>query len=512
MKFNKFLIVLLISILHLPAYAGTAYYVDCSASQNGDGSYSKPWNSLASVNKHSFNQGDDVYFKKNSKCTLTSDNDRLIIDWSGTSQDEVVVGCYDGDGDFDCGSVPYVDGNRAIIDGQNKYPSTYKSLINISGQSYITLEEIKLQNAGLSGTSVYGLQVYNYSDHINVFDTYIYRCQEGLIYGKVDTGIISRNYFEQAGYPGYVGTGATLAVNGLNELGSTRNITVSYNKLVNCKHEGIGFYKGVVDSVMEYNIVRDVRSYHLYVASSPNNIVRYNMVYESSDRVDKSFSENTYGIAVNIEAWRDKHAFSTENTLVYGNLVAGMNRGISIGCGERFDEDQYDSACSDGTEIYNNTLVDNNYNFTFWDAASDIHNKVFHNISIIEDGKTHSNTYSPGGVTWINNYFDDSVSGNAGTSQLDENIILSKTKGWRSLQPDSLTGMEFKPQVGIVKEMENDLSINDLIASCDFTSSPIEVVLNKVVNGFIVGSWTTNSDSSSLPDQPKNIVLRPMLD
>ena len=61
--------------------------------------------------------------------------------------------------------------------------------------------------------------------------------------------------------------------------GITTNITVKYNKVFSSKHEGIGIYKKATNCIVEYNSVYDVRTFHIYVASSKYNIVRYNLVY-----------------------------------------------------------------------------------------------------------------------------------------------------------------------------------------------------------------------------------------
>jgi hypothetical protein len=67
------------------------------------------------------------------------------------------------------------------------------------------------------------------------------------------------------------------------------------------KHEGIGIYKKVKNRIVEYNTVRDMRSFHIYVASSKYNIVRYNLVYESSGKAHGSFTETAFGISVGNE-------------------------------------------------------------------------------------------------------------------------------------------------------------------------------------------------------------------
>jgi hypothetical protein len=49
--------------------AGTDYYVDCSASANGDGTQGSPWNTLNSVNSHEFGPGDHIRLRAGTSCS-----------------------------------------------------------------------------------------------------------------------------------------------------------------------------------------------------------------------------------------------------------------------------------------------------------------------------------------------------------------------------------------------------------------------------------------------------------
>jgi hypothetical protein len=57
-----------------PTQAGAISYVDCSASTNGAGTQSSPWNTLASVNALTFNPGDQILFNRGTTC-------REIVGW-----------------------------------------------------------------------------------------------------------------------------------------------------------------------------------------------------------------------------------------------------------------------------------------------------------------------------------------------------------------------------------------------------------------------------------------------
>ena len=53
-----------------PVEAATNYYVDCSASTNGNGTLGSPWNQLSSVNSHAaFQPGDAILFKRAMTCS-----------------------------------------------------------------------------------------------------------------------------------------------------------------------------------------------------------------------------------------------------------------------------------------------------------------------------------------------------------------------------------------------------------------------------------------------------------
>ena len=489
MKTIKFFLTLSIFLLPSLAFAGTAYYVDCSAGNNGNGSYANPWNNILSVNSKSFNKGDDVYFKVNTTCTLTSDSDRLQVDWGGTSADRAIIGAYYGDGKFGLNgnSRPIIDGNS---DGNEvnggEYPGSYQGVIEVYSEStdYITIQDLKIQYSGGLGIEV------NFADNINVDNCYVYRTtQDGIIYGGgagggVQVGVISNNVVENVGYPDYSGTGASITLTGANTEGYTEEITITGNTVLASKQEGIGLYKAITDSIVEYNTVYDIRTAHIYIDAGKRNIIRYNLVYKSTSY---PFSSTTYGISINNETLR-RYCWSGDNE-VYGNLVAGHRIGINLGCEitsctdvgvpyAKCPGDFSDYNCHSGTKIYNNTLVDNLYNFRNWNPSSDDSIEIKNNISwTITGGTAHAHNYSPAGVTWSHNLFDDSVTGKAATNAVIGDPALKKSSGWRSLTADSLDGTEFSLLSGS-KAIDAGISIpsyNDRMAASNFAGDPITV-------------------------------------
>ena len=497
MNFKFFSFFFPLCFLPLMAFAGTAHYVDCSTAANGNGSYASPWNNIPSVNSHSFSTGDDVYFKVNTTCTP---NTYLKVDWSGTSSDRVVIGAYYGNGQFGLNgnSRPIIDGNNNTIPS----PSRHQGLIDIrnTSVSYVTVENLKVQYSGRYGVAVLS------SDNINVDNCHIYRpIGSCIVYSAsagdgVDTGLISNNICENSGYPDYTGSGAAIEITAMDSEGATTNIAVTHNKVISSKHEGIGLYKKVTNSIIEYNVVYDVRTVHIYIDAGKSNTIRYNLVYNFNGL----FSQAGYGISINNEESRS-YCFSGNNEL-YGNIIAGLGVGMSIGCGEK--NDNPDCVCHESTKIFNNTLVDNLWNIRDWNPDSRDSIEIMNNISwTITAGTYHSNNYSPEGVTWSHNLFDDSVSGNAVTNAVIGDPALKKSSGWRSLRANSLDGNAFSLLSGS-KAINAGIPVayyNNRITASDYSADPIMVMISTDSTPDI-GAWS-NKAAVELFEPPTDLVI-----
>jgi hypothetical protein len=83
--------------------ASTAYYVDCSATSNGSGTSSSPWNSVSSVNAASLGPGDSVLFKSGTTCT-----GQLSPTGSGSAAAPIVMSTYGQ------GAQPIIDAGGAV--------------------------------------------------------------------------------------------------------------------------------------------------------------------------------------------------------------------------------------------------------------------------------------------------------------------------------------------------------------------------------------------------------------
>ncbi|WP_104088016.1 right-handed parallel beta-helix repeat-containing protein [Cryobacterium sp. N19] len=122
----------------LPAAADEAnHYVDCSASEAGNGTEAAPWNDLAQVNAHAFHPGDQLLFLRGSTCVGT-----LSPDGSGASDDPFVISDY--------GNAT----ERAVIDGDGA-----QSAVHLLNAQHIVLSNLEITNAAAPGTQRRGVHV-----------------------------------------------------------------------------------------------------------------------------------------------------------------------------------------------------------------------------------------------------------------------------------------------------------------------------------------------------------------
>jgi parallel beta-helix repeat protein len=499
MRIKAFFLALLICVFPSVVFAGKPYYVDCGANLNGDGSFTRPWNNIKSVNNKMFGKGDDVYFKVNTVCMPDK---KLVIDWDGTTNDRIIIGAYYGENQFG------LNGNkRPIIDGQNNVPtSEYDALIIMGSESmegHVTFENLRINN------SKYIALQTNYIDDVIVDNCYVYQAGgSGIILARCNTGLVKNNTVIHAStIPG--SHGAAITATGMREIGATTNVTIEYNTIRD-SHEGIGLYKKADGNIVQYNTVYDCHTYHIYVGSSKNNTVRYNLVYKSYDGgTEGSTPGEDSGIVLNNEGWHAPECHIGGN-IIHNNLVAGFNKGINI-------SNEVNNCAHNDNKIYNNTLADNNFNIWFklngmGKLSGMIYsgNEVKNNISYtITPGAVHSNIFALEGITWDNNNFDEAVSKDAqsGNAQI-YSPGLTKTSGWRSLKSGAVKGNEFSLQPNS-RNINNGLSIdgyNERIFSANFAINPITINIRPDSTPSI-GAWMEyNSKLSLIPPKNLNII------
>ena len=129
--------------------AGTSWYLDCSASANGTGTESSPWNSLSSASAHTFSPGDSLLLKRGSTCT-----GQLAPLGSGTATAPITIDAYG------TGPAPVVAGNGVagspVVSGG---PSVGGGAVQLTNQSYWIIQDLAVTNTASGAAQRDGIDV-----------------------------------------------------------------------------------------------------------------------------------------------------------------------------------------------------------------------------------------------------------------------------------------------------------------------------------------------------------------
>jgi len=489
-----YLTLLIIICLCSQALADNYFVKDDGNDSNTGRDDAQAWLTIAKVNGFSFADGDDVYFK----CGDTWSGTQLNIDWSGVDADNYsIIGAYEGNGDIvlEGGeTLPIINGNSGAV------PSTYQGLIRYRDQSggYLIIENLNVRDSGGLGIEAsYAYQSYDHPEFSNVI------IRKNTVYNSDYVGInivrgeyctITENVVEKSGHEN---SRVTAGIS-ITQLG-TNNNTVSHNRVFGCHSEGIGVYDYPHDNVVEYNEVYDNRTVNIYISDAKDNIARYNLSYTSSSYSGYAWGPEAvpYGLFIDNELGFT-HCMIGGNE-IYGNLVAACKYGIQLAnMRERYEEEWANCDQTD-CKIYNNTVVDCTvYNFRVDDNPGWSGNEIKNNISYtLTEGSLHCNDYSPVGVDWGYNCFDDAVSGNANDNAVIGAPTLAKTSGWRTLTAGSVDGTDFAIEVGsncinagtnLGNDYDNTLNVDN----CDFSTVPSTIeILDQDDHG---ANWEIGAD------------------
>jgi hypothetical protein len=496
---RRILPLLICLLLFAPsALAGTAFYVDCTVTggTDGAGTYADPYESFADIAQDSFSTGDDIYFLEGSTCTASSgDGKRLDVTWDGTSGDHVVIGCYDGDGDFDC------DADRPILDGLNTYPTDSQSETGLIekydvGHDYLDITYLKIVNPGSRGIAISGTNNVTI-DNLHIFSGMQIKHDSnaaGILIGKVVDFSITNSYIKDFDFKTLTGSWNRVGIvispaGGPGEFDETYNGTVSGNVLENCR-ECIDVISHARNITVEKNTIYNAQNVALFIDNASSNVFRHNLIYN-----DTSHAGAAVGLFVHTEEWQPD--CYTNGNKVYGNLVAGLSNAIGFSI-LRDCTGQHPS----NNLFYNNTFVDNgtsggsdSINFSGVDTIEGTGNEFKNNISYKPTSSIgdHVSSCSPstGYISFDANIFFGGNAALPGSGDCLNGLIITdpkiyKTSGWRLLSVGTLTGQEFRitpgssaENTGVQVDTSSDDCVADFTAAClmnlngvDFTAGP----------------------------------------
>jgi len=120
-----------------PPPAGS-YYIDCSASTNGNGTLASPWNTLANANALTLSPGNELLFQRGTTCQGT-----LNPLGSGSSAAPIIVDAYG------TGAQPVINGGANNVGGTNN-----NATVLLTDQQYW-----EIRNLEIAGGTLYGIHV-----------------------------------------------------------------------------------------------------------------------------------------------------------------------------------------------------------------------------------------------------------------------------------------------------------------------------------------------------------------
>ncbi len=399
------------------------YYVRNGGNDSADGrTHATAWASLNKVNSYSFAAGDAVLLQEGSRFV----GQTLTIDWGGTATQRAVVGAYYLDG-----STP-VRGYRTarpIIDGQDRIPSGhYAALVTVAGPDRVRIENLEILNSEGRAIDVHE-SVESEVVGCSVRNTY----SNGIFFEKSPRSLAENNFVTGQG----VGNREDGSPWGSSiEFVKSPDGVIRNNVVSEVFGEGLNAHTGSDRTLIERNYVFGARAVGIYLDSSPNLTVRRNIVVGTATTTYwRSGSTVGSGIVVNNELYHYpagggslQTSVQAKGAKIYGNLVAFTATGIAF-WGE-LPESSFDGAL-----VYNNTLVDNNTQFST--LGKPIPNGKFINnilLSISSGTKDIAGT-NLGGMVAKNNYFSK---GNPGgsyshTGNRYTGVTLTKMTGWRAI-------------------------------------------------------------------------------
>lgn len=373
--------------------ASKCVFVDPSASANGNGTRTNPYNTWNSVS--SFNAG-YAYFQKRN--TTFGANEIGIGSPGGTLENQIYIGAYGS------GQRPVLDGTRLDATMAGIWiGSTTK------GVSYVNISSFVIHSSK-------GIKVERTCDHIRLYDLDVYNCRDNAgIYLKyqetaADRAIIRYNevyncvshdngeYHGIKANPGTLLKNCMVYNNGGNGISSFNNSTIDHCYSHHNRQYGLeadGYNVNIINSLAEYTYA-GVYANNSSNVRFKNNVAENNYYgigidyYTSNSVVENNISrKNTYGIDIcggssEIIVQRNLVANNKETgiSVTRHSAAPGLETNISILYNVVYGNVSDGIAISDanGVYVYNNTVI-NKFNIGTNTSSCEFFNNIFTGIS-----------------------------------------------------------------------------------------------------------------------------------
>lgn len=435
---------------------GESHYVDFGTKvplAQQEGTFSRPWSTIAQIKSHAFKEGDDLFFRTGTTKAVAQ---KLVVNWDGTETNRAIIGAYHGEGLFGLGGQdrPVLKGSFRSS-GANVPPGDYDGLITYNRPGgYITVRDLELVESYAAGVKIS-------SGHDgSIQQVEVSNCvvrdigRQGISFGSTHHSLIEGNHVEQVCQRKVVlaikttYSGAAIVIMGGNSETKSMHNTIRGNTVARY-FEGIGVYRGPRYTVVEDNTVYDGSDMGIYISNARDAVVRNNLVYNPPVIWHSLYKGPgaRNGIQLDSEGHRDKVIKLAGNHEVHDNFIAGMTRGIVLA-----SRSNALGVWQKNNRIHDNVIVDCESNIalakskteTMADVAGWENNLISNNASFVfTGGMQHTNVKTWPGVAWDGNYFNTAVSGDPAHNAQINKVKLKNTSGWRDLTPGDLDRSDF---------------------------------------------------------------------
>ena len=364
----------------LPSVTAATNYVDCSASVDGNGTLTSPWNSLSDVNSHSFAPGSSVLFRRGTVCIGA-----LQPQGSGIAGAPIIIDAYS------VGTQPAI-----------KADSSTEEAIRLFNQQYWEVGDLEVIGGAKYGVYVGGNAPNTSIQHIYLRNLYVHnatgtstqRGDSGEVYlapgGVGQTlndvlidGVTAGDSNVSEGI--FVNAGGAWMAGQAQPLGN--NITVQNSTAHDVYGDGIliqELSKGLIQNSVAYHTGLcpsncgttpvGLWEWYCHTCVVQNNESYNNQTWNSHDGGDFDIDYYSTGNIVQYNYGHDSAGycigvFGAENTSDSNNIVRynicsnnAQNR-AAASQGDLFLS-TWDAGSIDGLQIYNNTF--------YWNPAANV--------------------------------------------------------------------------------------------------------------------------------------------
>jgi len=338
-----------ISLFFIGVASGVDYYVNATGGSdpNNGTSTISAWKTIAMINNHTFNPGDNIYLARGETWGET-----LTVPSSGNSSDYITFGAYG-------------EGSTPLINGSN----TRRYGITVNSKQYLIFENFELYNFN-NTESTAGFNIFNASSYINLTNILIYTSKTRAVYiAGTDSDNYAQNIIlDNCTFYDIGDWGDSAAADmGINNY--ARNITIQNSRLYgNGADKGVDgiTFEGVYGAghLIKNNIIHshqeneiDFKDHNISIQNESNSVVENNSLYGS----------HLYGI---IQIHDGANNIEIRNNIIRN----GDNNGISI---------TYTLGGEGNISIHNNLIYNNSVGAIVSGTGAGVlgYNQVYNNVA-----------------------------------------------------------------------------------------------------------------------------------